>query len=168
MSVGVCKLVMICVFIFSGISKPNVPQWREAAALCSHPFIEFRLKQKCISAKFPFHTSLSQSRRWRTQKRLVSTLSSGGRKHRQWEIWPVEGCDSLGSVHFVTLRLCRSILLSATLHWCDISLRRGLEMQLLKLRGLTFGPREILDALPVRDCHSDSFPKLSSAASVSL
>lgn len=27
-------------------------------------------------------------------------------------------------------------------------------MQLLKLRGLTFVPREILDALPGRNCHS--------------
>lgn len=59
MSVGVCKLVMMCVFIFGGISKPNVPQWREAAAFRSHPFIEYRPKQKCISAKFPFHASLN-------------------------------------------------------------------------------------------------------------
>lgn len=58
-SVGVCKLVMTCVFIFSGISKPNVPQWREAAAFCSHPFIEYRLKLKCNSAKFPLDVSLN-------------------------------------------------------------------------------------------------------------
>lgn len=51
--------MMICVFIFRGLSKPNVPQWREAAALCCHAFIEYRLKQKCNSAKFPLNMSLN-------------------------------------------------------------------------------------------------------------